>query len=952
MSDAPVSIDAAFVAGWLALPDMAAQVSHLQTAGWFNEKGLVELVEWAGQLARRDPSQARRLTTVCLAIAEAAGIPRVIPRATYLKAQTHALAGELETALQLVRAAQAGYAALGEEMPALATNVGLMHILAELGQYEAALAAGHALLDRAGSHPGGELARLAAQVQQNMGLCYRRLGQYEAALDAYHAAEAQYLLLGLPERAGDIGNNRGVLLLELGRAAQALSVLEAALALRAAAGQTFLQAQTLNNLGSAHLLLGNYSQSLAAFEQARQLFAAQEPTLDQHILLLDTAYAYQTVNLYPEAIAAYREAEQALRAAGVGLHRARALWGLGASLLAQGHLTEAEQTLEMAVGLLQTPPTPSLATALLEQAAAQAARGQAAAALAAAAEALSLAQRHSWLVPELYAHLRLTDLQQDDAAQAETHLLAAQPLVEVLGLPQLRYRWLERYGRWQRRQGNDAAAQTYLEAAVTEIERLRSTLAQEKLRASFLQDKVIAYNELVQLFLSRGDAESLRQAFAVAERAKSRALVDLMQGTVTAQMAGQGEYQQQLAQLQTDLNALYNDLLNSDAGSDRRLAERKIRYADGPVRAAQLEQAVSRLQLQMTADDMPADPLTPTFAPHELAAQLPADVTLLSYYQIGEEVMAFVSRQGTLSVFRRLGHVAEVEELLHRLNAQWSRFRAGEAFIARHLPVLTQTTQRLLGTLYDWLFAPLESTLAGAEKVTIVPHGLLHHVPFHALFDGQDYLLERFEMSYAPSATVYVLCQNRQTLRDGKTVVMGAPDPAIPAVTQEVMAVAAGFAGAQVYLDEQATLETLQSQAGGCAYLHLACHGLFRADNPMFSALRLYDGWLTALQAVQLNLPHAFVTLSGCETGLSQVISGDELLGLTRAFLGAGASTLVVSLWLAQDRTTAALMATLYEQLRQEPGQAAAALRQAQRTVKATHPHPYYWAPFILVGQR
>lgn len=947
MSDAPVSIDAAFVATWLALPNLAAQTAHLQTSDLLHERGLAELVEWAGPLARRDPSQARQLTTLCLEIAEAAGIPRIIPRATYLKAQTHALAGELETARQLVRAAQAGYVALGQEMPALATNVGLMHILAESGQYEDALAAGQSVLDRAGDNPEGEMMRLAAQVQQNRGLCYRRLGQYEAALHAYRTAEAHYLSLGLLERAGDIGNNRGVLLLELGRGPQALSALEAALALRAAAGQTFLQAQTWNNLGSAHLLLGNYSQSLAAFEQARQLFAAQEPTLDQHILLLDTAYAYQTVNLYPEAVAAYRQAEQALAAAGATPQRARALWGLGESLLAQGHLAEAAQVLESAVALLQFPPTPLLATALLEQAAALAAGGAAAAALTAAEEALRLAENNNWLVPQLYAHLRLADLQQESAPQAEAHLLAAQPLVETLGLPQLRYRWLERYGRWQRRQGNDAAAQTYLEAAVAEIERLRSTLAQEKLRASFLQDKVIAYNELVQLFLSRGDVDSLQQAFAVAEQAKSRALVDLMQGTITTQLAAQGEDQQQLEQLQTDLNALYNDLLNSDAQADR-----KIRYADAPARATQLEQAISRLQLQMSADDLPADPLMPTFAPGEIAARLPADVTLLSYYQIEEEVMAFVSHQGTLSVFRQLCRVPEVEDLLHRLNAQWSRFRAGEAFIARHLPVLTQAAQRLLGTLYDLLFAPLESALAGGEKVTIIPHGLLHHVPFHALFDGQDYLLERFEMSYAPSATVYVLCQSRQALREGKTIIMGVPDPAIPAVTEEVMAVAAGYADAQVYLDEQATLATLQTQADGCACLHLACHGFFRADNPMFSALRLHDGWLTALQAAQLNLPHAFVVLSGCETGLSQVISGDELLGLTRAFLGAGASTLVVSLWLAQDKTTATLMSALHKQLQQEPGRAAAALRLAQRAVKAAHPHPYYWAPFILVGQR
>jgi CHAT domain-containing protein len=120
----------------------------------------------------------------------------------------------------------------------------------------------------------------------------------------------------------------------------------------------------------------------------------------------------------------------------------------------------------------------------------------------------------------------------------------------------------------------------------------------------------------------------------------------------------------------------------------------------------------------------------------------------------------------------------------------------------------------------------------------------------------------------------------------------------------------------------------------------------------MFSALKLADGWLTAVQAIQLDLSHAFVVLSACESGLSQAFNGDELLGLTRAFLGAGAVTLVVSLWLAQDEATARLMSHLHQQLQEAQVSPATALRQAQLSLKTTYPHPYYWASFILVGQR
>jgi CHAT domain-containing protein len=119
----------------------------------------------------------------------------------------------------------------------------------------------------------------------------------------------------------------------------------------------------------------------------------------------------------------------------------------------------------------------------------------------------------------------------------------------------------------------------------------------------------------------------------------------------------------------------------------------------------------------------------------------------------------------------------------------------------------------------------------------------------------------------------------------------------------------------------------------------------------MFSSLKLHDGWLLATDAMSLDLPGALVALSACESARSEVVGGDEILGLTRAFLRAGAATLVVSLWLVQDETTAKLMSEWYGRMRDGEGQAAA-LRTAQLELKAQYPHPYYWAPFVLIGKR
>ncbi|MCB0009048.1 MAG: CHAT domain-containing protein, partial [Anaerolineales bacterium] len=277
----------------------------------------------------------------------------------------------------------------------------------------------------------------------------------------------------------------------------------------------------------------------------------------------------------------------------------------------------------------------------------------------------------------------------------------------------------------------------------------------------------------------------------------------------------------------------------------------------------------------------------------------------------------------------------------------------GADFVARNLPQLELSAQRILGWLYEELFAPLADYLpaaAQAQPLVIVPHGVLHQVPFHALFDGQRYLLESYEISYAPSATTYALCAAKGSRPAGHALVLGVADSRIPFVVEEVAAVSTALANSRTFLNESATYSALQGVAPGCRLLHLACHGLFRGDNPMFSALQLHDHWVTANELMALDLDGALVTLSACESGRSNILAGDEIIGLTRAFLGAGAATLVASLWLVEDESTARLMSDWYR--RMPDASRAAALRQAQLALKETHSHPYYWAPFVLVGQR
>lgn len=956
------SLKAEIVENLLTLPTLEQRAAFLHAADLLDATGLTQLLERAAQSVATAPGQSRRLSLICAELADRAGAPAVVPQAAYLRAQTHAIEAEFDQALELIEAARQGYIGLGQTLEALRTNIGLMTVLNELGRPQDALNAGQVVLNglhntdkHAERSEEGEL--LAALAYQNCGIAYELTGRYDEALVAYATAESYYRHLGLTKYLGEISLNRGVVLLNLGRGSEALAAFELAATIGAEANLTLLHAQALINTGNAHLLLGHYSRSLSAFEQARRLFESLEALADEYVLLLDTAETYLALNLYPEALAAYREVEGLLQNAGMAHERARALRGMALALVAQSKFGEAEPVLAEATALFHTVgDLPFLSGVKLEQAEILAAQGEREAALTTIRQALELISANEWPMQQISAHLRLADLFLPDLAAAEQHLLSAQQLSGNLMLPHLRYRLNQRLGAVRWRQGRTAEAQTLLEAAVEQIEQWRSTLTAEVMRASFLRDKMAAYENLIQVYLAHDDEKNTQRAFYTAERAKSRTLVELMAGIIDPKEVRQldPELAARLQNLQADLNGVYNKLLDYGGESKSKLLGSSLQ-----TRAAELEQEISRLRLQAASAAPTINPFETSLSLEAIQAQLPLDIILLSYYICDNEIMAFVNVQGQMRLARRLGSITEVQRLLQRLAIQWDRFRAGPTFVNQHLNQLEQSARRLLTSLYTLLIEPLEIPLAEAAeaitgqpyKLVIVPHGPLHQIPFHALFDGEQYLLERFEISYAPSATVFALGHQRVPKRSGSALVFGVSDPLIPAVAAETRAVAQFLDSAEVYTDAQAKLGILQAKATSCSILHLACHGLFRADNPMFSALKLGDGWLTAADVMQFDLSDALVTLSACESGRSQVIAGDEIIGLTRAFLGAGAATLVVSLWLVQDDTTAALMAAWYEQLRSGLGQAAA-LRAAQLALKARRPHPYYWAPFVLIGQR
>ena len=272
-------------------------------------------------------------------------------------------------------------------------------------------------------------------------------------------------------------------------------------------------------------------------------------------------------------------------------------------------------------------------------------------------------------------------------------------------------------------------------------------------------------------------------------------------------------------------------------------------------------------------------------------------------------------------------------------------------------------TRELAELLYKRLLRPMQASIAGRDLL-IVPHGSLHYVPFAALHDGERYLVQGRALRYLPSAMLLGLLPQPGGKAAGAPVqrllILGNPDLGkaeldLPASQEEAQALQGLFAAnSELFIRKAATESLVKERAFDFSHIHVASHGEFSADAPLDSRLRLAadaknDGVLSVSEIYGLRLNAQVVMLSACETGLGRVSSGDDVVGLTRGFLYAGAQNVVGSLWEVDDDATSALSQAMYDGLKKGLP-VAKALAQAQEQLLTKKPHPFFWAAFLDSG--
>jgi len=909
------------------------------------------LAEMVVAKVRVDTQQAHALADFALAIAKrlrqkeatALGL-RAKANALYASGDNRAAVKHHEQAIQL-------YTSLGMPDEAGRTLSSSIQPLILLGEYDRAFQAferAREIFTRLNE------SRRIARLEINAGNIFHRQDRFEEALQYYERAYEGLRPHQDAEGIAVVLSNMAVCFISLNDFPRALATYQKARTACEENGMPLLVAQADYNIAYLYYLRGEYSAAIQRLYAARQACEATGDAYHFALCHLDLSDVYLELNLSEEAREMAHEGFLRFEKLGLRYEAAKASANEATAYGQQGKTVQALELFAKARELFAReknqawPRLVDLYQALLLFH--EGRHFEVRRLCKAAARFFDPSLLHGKAV---FAHLLLarTALQVGDFAEAQRE---ADECVSRLGAahaPVLAHQVHFLVGQLAHRRGDLRAAHAAYQEARRALESLRSHIHSEELKISFSRNRLQVYEALLEVYLAgAAGGTSAAEALGCIEAAKSRSMIEMIfQSGQTLPMgeAGQSELVRRIRDLREDLNWYYHRIELEQLQTENTSRDRIQRLQ---------EQAQSREdELLRTLRELPSHERenatlegSADFSLERLQACLPAEAALVEYFSAGERVVATVVTKNGIEI-RPVSVVSRVVNHLHLLRYQLSKFHMGAAYVQRFIEPLRKATEGHLETLYEELLAPIEPLLA-AKHLIFVPHGPLHFLPFHALLRGGNYLCDAYGVSYAPSATIFALCQEKAPSSKSPSLVFGIPDQRAPQILGEVQGVTALLPQSELLLGECASSRVLRERGAEIGILHIATHGVYRQDNPMFSGIRLGDGYLNLYDLYQMRLSARLVTLSGCATGMNVVAAGDELLGLQRGLFCAGATTLLLSLWDVHDQSTAELMQSFYRRYISS-GDMPGAIRYAMRQLREKYPHPYFWAPFVLVGK-
>ncbi|OIO87625.1 MAG: hypothetical protein AUK03_17685 [Anaerolineae bacterium CG2_30_64_16] len=709
---------------------------------------------------------------------------------------------------------------------------------------------------------------------------------------------------------------------------------------------------------------------LYAASPSDDLSAAETDPVFAVRLLIDIGNAYLRQPQDAPAANAYEQALARPEIASAPLLRGYALAHLGIIRRRAGENVTAERLLNEALSLLTAHAAPAeRRRALAALAGIYRDRGEIDRAVAAYQEALALYvgaddPLGAGRAGAAFGHLLLA---QGRIAEARDLFEWAIDLADQVGDAETLWHACYGLGRCREAEGDLAGAVIALRRSLDLVTHRQAELRTDEGKVSFLSGVREIFDALITVHLARAvaDPAAFADALAVVDEAHGRALRDLMGGRGRRPPAKENAVRGP-ANLPADWGAGapgeavgpgdFNPVSQMAPGMPSFPPDfNPVSQMAPGVPSAPAREPVLPEPVQVAPESLPPPPLG------RLVYHVLADRSAVFAVTPEGEVTGHVAALG------RDALAAQVATLRRALGVDETATAPADGQMLDPAP--------LLRDLYAALVTPVADALPTDDvPVVVEPHGPLWLLPFAALIAADDvWLADRWSLLYTPSAAALDEIRGEPGLARAshKALVVGNPTtaaaaaaagraiplPPLPGAEAEAQAVARLFPTGRctLLLGPAADRETVERLAAEHSILHLATHGIALADDPLASFLTLAatpedDGRLTARRVMALDLPADLVTLSACQTGLGK-LSGDGVIGLSRAFLVAGARSVLVSLWRIDDQATAALMHSFYQNYLRL-GDKALALQRAISILRSDpdFTHPRYWAPFALVG--
>ncbi len=805
--------------------------------------------------------------------------------------------------------------------------------------------------DESRDSSGNALRENIARALNNIGMLYHDLGLYDRALEQLNESLKIRLRVNNVSNLATIYDNIGLVQKEMGHYDQALVAYQKSLEYRRQAGQPAETAQTLNNIGVLYSAMGDPETALDYYRRSLDLLEGLEVRDKLASIYRNVGNRMWDLDRREEALTYYRQSLEYRREIGNPHDLASSYWDLAKVNMERGNFNVASMYLAESRHLADSTGSAAL------MADADFWEGRLAYARENFGEALTLFKRS-------YRQSR-----------NRIHTRELAPLI-----------WISNTFD---RIGSDSTL-WYGRRAVELIERNREQVgAASRMRQDYLEQYAGFYLSLASRTIDHSG--SVKEAYELVEASKARTLSDDLQEA----SLGIGERLPEEVRLERNsrldrLHQLYlqRQSLEDTAGLDS--LNRLIQQEEFSFAAYQNELSDSYEEYKQLRLPEPVS--------LEQARELcPSNTAILEYAVTPRDLLIFVITPDNAivrSVSLQEGDRGPGELLTEKVR----QFR--QAIVGRESLSEINTHSE---ALYRLLLEPVEEQLEPHRQLIIVPDGPLAYLPFEALREGGQYLIEERAVKYAPSLTSLQLLESKDRESREELLAVAGSDFApsgslggekrqslslLPSTVTEIDSIASYFGRATLLKGNQVSEGRVKQilQYGSFRYIHLATHGLIDEDQPALSGLSLRasgeigatsseDGLLRSSEIYRLNLDTRLVVLSACNTGMGKLVNGEGILGMQRSFFYAGAPAVVVSLWNVYDRSTSHLMRTFYKNLTSSPasgnslwerfsrwagwersipyGEIAGALREAKLEMIA-HPryhHPVYWAPFISVGR-